>query len=115
MGNIVQEGYEPGQHCNWIVRSPLGTRIQAEFLGDFSLLCATICLDYVELKLAKDQRLTGARFCCGRRPEGPLISEHNQIVVFLFIPSDNFPLNSGHPLPCPTCPGHWLLAEAEGK
>jgi hypothetical protein len=75
------EGYQPGQQCNWIVRSPSGTRIQVEFIGDFSSLCATICVDYVELKLAKDQRLTGARFCCAdQKPTSPLVSEYNQIV-----------------------------------
>ena len=41
------DGYEPGQQCNWIVRAPTGSRVQAEFVGDFGLLCATICLDYV--------------------------------------------------------------------
>uniref|UniRef100_A0A914HYT3 CUB domain-containing protein n=1 Tax=Globodera rostochiensis TaxID=31243 RepID=A0A914HYT3_GLORO len=76
-----KDGYEVGQQCNWVVRSPQGTRVMAEFINDFSMFCGNICLDYVELKLATDQRLTGARFCCDQRFAGQLISEHNQMAI----------------------------------
>ncbi|KAL3090966.1 hypothetical protein niasHS_007341 [Heterodera schachtii] len=76
-----EDGYEVGQQCNWVVRSPQGTRILVEFVDDFSMFCGNICLDYVELKLAMDQRLTGARFCCNERFAGQMVSEHNQMAI----------------------------------
>lgn len=55
------EGYEENQLCNWIVRAPINARIEAEFMNEFAFLCSSICLDFVELKLSKDQRATGSR------------------------------------------------------
>lgn len=57
----ADEGYAEDQTCNWVIASPLGTRVELEFVDEFSFLCSNICLDYVEVKLTKDQRNTGPR------------------------------------------------------
>lgn len=57
----LDDGYKEDQMCSWVAKSPSGTRIEAEFVDDFAFLCSTICIDYVELKLHRDQRNTGAR------------------------------------------------------
>lgn len=53
--------YSEDQKCSWIIQVPHGKRIEIKFV-DFGFLCTTSCVDYVELKLAKNQRLTGPRF-----------------------------------------------------
>lgn len=60
---IESPGYEDGaysedQKCSWIIQASPGMRLQVKFV-DFGFLCTTSCVDYVELKLNKDQRLTG--------------------------------------------------------
>lgn len=56
-----EEGYEENQLCNWILKAPKNARIKVEFMSEFAFLCSSICQDYVELKLAQDQRATGSR------------------------------------------------------
>ena len=79
--NYEEDGYIENQMCSWILKAPKKQRIEIEFIEDFSFLCATTCVDYVELKLAKDQRNTGPRFCCYHKPEKAIISEGHQIAV----------------------------------
>lgn len=58
----TEEGYGEDERCNWILKTDnLDERLEVEFIDDFSFLCSIICLDFVELKLSKDQRATGAR------------------------------------------------------
>uniref|UniRef100_A0AC35G759 Zinc metalloproteinase n=1 Tax=Panagrolaimus sp. PS1159 TaxID=55785 RepID=A0AC35G759_9BILA len=79
--NYEEDGYIENQMCSWILKAPKKQRIEIEFLEEFSFLCATTCVDYVELKLSKDQRNTGPRFCCYHKPEKSLISEGHQVAV----------------------------------
>ena len=79
--NYEEDGYTENQMCSWILKAPKKERVEIEFVEDFSFLCATTCVDYVELKLAKDQRNTGPRFCCYRKPEKSLISEGHQVAI----------------------------------
>ncbi|KAI1713688.1 astacin (Peptidase family m12A) domain-containing protein [Ditylenchus destructor] len=85
-----EDGYSENQQCNWIIRTvdSYGSldqksekRIEVEFVGDFSFLCSSTCLDYVEIKLSRDQRSTGARFCCDHKPSTSVVSEYSQIAV----------------------------------
>uniref|UniRef100_A0A914C0N1 Zinc metalloproteinase n=1 Tax=Acrobeloides nanus TaxID=290746 RepID=A0A914C0N1_9BILA len=75
------EGYTENQECNWLIDSSHNHRIEIEFVDQFSFLCSNICLDYVEIKLSKDQKNTGPRFCCDEKPKESFISEGSQIVV----------------------------------
>lgn len=59
-GYGTEDGYGEDQRCNWILKTEK-ERLELEFVDEFSFLCSIICLDFVELKLAKDQRATGAR------------------------------------------------------
>ncbi|CAI4222222.1 unnamed protein product [Auanema sp. JU1783] len=74
-------GYEPNQKCSWLLSAGNGKRIELEFIEDFSFLCTTTCVDYVELKISKDLRNTGFRFCCYDMPTESLISESNKAIV----------------------------------
>uniref|UniRef100_A0A7E4V4C4 Metalloendopeptidase n=1 Tax=Panagrellus redivivus TaxID=6233 RepID=A0A7E4V4C4_PANRE len=75
------DGYTENQYCSWILTVPRKKRIELEFVEDFSFLCATTCVDYVELKLAKDQRNTGPRFCCYNKPKDAFVSEGGRMAV----------------------------------
>ncbi|KAE9547883.1 hypothetical protein FO519_008902 [Halicephalobus sp. NKZ332] len=75
------DGYVENQFCSWILKAPKKQRIELEFIEDFGFLCSTTCIDYVELKLNKDQRNTGPRFCCLHKPNGTVISEFSQMAV----------------------------------
>lgn len=95
---IESPGYSDGaysedQKCSWVIQASPGTRIDIKFVA-FGFLCATSCVDYVELKLLKDQRLTGRlipawitvslkgpRFCCHNKPDRSLISESNTMAI----------------------------------
>jgi hypothetical protein len=79
----TEGAYEEDQKCSWLIEAPGNKRIQIKFIGDFGFLCTTSCVDYVELKLNKDQRQTGPRFCCHKRPQDSFISEsHSMVVIF---------------------------------
>uniref|UniRef100_A0A915DJT3 CUB domain-containing protein n=1 Tax=Ditylenchus dipsaci TaxID=166011 RepID=A0A915DJT3_9BILA len=85
-GYATSDGYAENQVCNWIVRAVQQDnrqrlRVELEFVDDFSFLCSSTCLDYVEIKLGKDQRATGSRFCCDQKPEKPLVSDFGQVAV----------------------------------
>lgn len=80
-GYSAQEDYGENQKCSWIFKAPKDMQIEAEFVEEFGLFCSTVCLDYVELKLATDKRRTGARFCCYNKPEQTFISEGQQLIV----------------------------------
>jgi hypothetical protein len=76
-----ENGYEENQKCSWLLQAPRKMRIMIEFEGDFGFLCSTSCADYIELKLGKDQRLTGPRFCCHNKPTETFISDTNSMAV----------------------------------
>ncbi|PAV57575.1 hypothetical protein WR25_03427 [Diploscapter pachys] len=58
--------YRAHQKCSWLIETTPGTRIEMQFIDEFSLICKDTCSDYVELKLSKDLRNTGIR---GRRQQ----------------------------------------------
>ncbi|WKX89427.1 hypothetical protein Q1695_008802 [Nippostrongylus brasiliensis] len=74
-------GYEPDQKCNWYFEAPEGKRVEFEFIEDFSFLCTSTCVDYVEMKLSADLRNTGYRWCCYTMPEGSYVSETNKAII----------------------------------
>ncbi|KAK0426861.1 hypothetical protein QR680_009939 [Steinernema hermaphroditum] len=78
-----REGYDENQMCSWIVKAPYGQRVEVEFVDDFSFLCTSTCIDYVELKIQRDQKNTGMRFCCFDKPSEKLISE-SRIMAIIF-------------------------------
>ncbi|RCN35797.1 CUB domain protein [Ancylostoma caninum] len=76
-------GYDPDQKCSWFFEAEEGKRIEFEFIEDFSFLCTSTCVDYVEMKIQADLRNTGFRWCCYTIPEGSFVSEkHKAIIVF---------------------------------
>ncbi|KAK6012294.1 CUB domain protein, partial [Ostertagia ostertagi] len=54
-------GYDPDQKCNWVFEASAGKRIEFEFIEEFSFLCTSTCVDYVEMKISADLRPTGFR------------------------------------------------------
>uniref|UniRef100_A0A0N4ZMC0 Zinc metalloproteinase n=1 Tax=Parastrongyloides trichosuri TaxID=131310 RepID=A0A0N4ZMC0_PARTI len=79
--NYDDGGYIEDQMCSWIITAPTGKRIEISFVDEFAFLCTSTCMDYVEIKLQKDQRNTGPRFCCNEKPKDSFISESNQVAV----------------------------------
>ncbi|TKR59658.1 hypothetical protein L596_029297 [Steinernema carpocapsae] len=77
-----REGYDEGQMCSWIIKAPYGQRVEIEFIDDFAFPCTSTCIEYVELKLQRDQKNTGMRFCCFDKPAQPLISEGRIMAIF---------------------------------
>ncbi|KIH53723.1 CUB domain protein [Ancylostoma duodenale] len=76
-------GYDPDQKCSWFFEAKEGKRIEFEFIEDFSFLCTSTCVDYVEMKIQADLRNTGFRWCCYTIPEGSFVSEkHKAVIVF---------------------------------
>nr|D5FM37.1 RecName: Full=Zinc metalloproteinase nas-36; AltName: Full=Nematode astacin 36; Flags: Precursor [Haemonchus contortus]ACZ64272.1 astacin metalloprotease [Haemonchus contortus] len=75
-------GYDPDQKCNWVFEVA-GKRIEFEFIEEFSFLCTSTCVDYVEMKISADLRPTGFRWCCFNIPKGSFVSELN-IAVIIF-------------------------------
>ncbi|KJH49932.1 CUB domain protein [Dictyocaulus viviparus] len=59
---FTDAGYEPDQKCSWLFLAPEGKRIEFKFVDDFSFLCTSTCVDYVEMKISADLRTTGFRF-----------------------------------------------------
>ncbi|VDD87919.1 unnamed protein product [Enterobius vermicularis] len=82
-------GYDVGERCSWIITVEKGKRVELEFVDNFSMLCTTTCVDYVELKIGADLANTGYRFCCNKAP-GPLISYGQKVlIIFASILSDD--------------------------
>ncbi|EYC24160.1 hypothetical protein Y032_0014g2360 [Ancylostoma ceylanicum] len=76
-------GYDPDQKCSWFFEAKEGKRIEFEFIEEFSFLCTSTCVDYVEMKIQADLRNTGFRWCCYAIPEGSFVSEnHKAVIVF---------------------------------
>uniref|UniRef100_A0A158PGB1 Zinc metalloproteinase n=1 Tax=Angiostrongylus costaricensis TaxID=334426 RepID=A0A158PGB1_ANGCS len=75
------DGYYPDQKCSWFFVAPERKRIEFKFLGDFSFLCTSTCIDYVEMKISTDFRNTGFRFCCSTVPQSSFVSETNKAIV----------------------------------
>ncbi|VDM66790.1 unnamed protein product, partial [Strongylus vulgaris] len=63
------------------VEAPEGKRIEFEFIEDFSFLCTSTCVDYVEMKIQADLRNTGFRWCCYTMPQGSFVSEVNKALI----------------------------------
>ncbi|KHJ88329.1 CUB domain protein [Oesophagostomum dentatum] len=74
-------GYDPDQKCSWFFQAPEGRRIEFEFIEDFSFLCTSTCVDYVEMKIQADLRNTGFRWCCYAMPNGSFVSETNKAII----------------------------------
>ncbi|CAJ0596179.1 unnamed protein product [Cylicocyclus nassatus] len=74
-------GYNPDQKCSWFFEAPKGKRIEFEFIEDFSFLCTSTCVDYVEMKIQADLRNTGFRWCCYAMPEGSFVSDMNKAII----------------------------------
>lgn len=60
--NYPDPGYEADQKCSWLLKAEKGKRVEIEFIEDFSFLCTSTCVDFVELKISDDLRNTGFRF-----------------------------------------------------
>lgn len=68
--------------CNWLIQAPKGGKIFVQFIDSFDYECVETCdRSYLELKLKKDPRMTGYRYCCNQPPQQTMISESNQIIV----------------------------------
>ncbi|GMT01189.1 hypothetical protein PENTCL1PPCAC_23363 [Pristionchus entomophagus] len=75
-------GYNQDQQCAWLVQSPSSSdRIEFEFIDDFSFLCTSTCVDYVELKIQADLANTGFRLCCYDMPSETFVSESSLALV----------------------------------
>uniref|UniRef100_A0A1I7UZW0 Zinc metalloproteinase n=1 Tax=Caenorhabditis tropicalis TaxID=1561998 RepID=A0A1I7UZW0_9PELO len=79
--NYPDPGYEADQKCSWLLKSPKGKRVEIEFIEDFSFLCTSTCVDFVELKISDDLRNTGFRFCCYDKPEISFVSQTDTAIV----------------------------------
>uniref|UniRef100_A0A1I7XEB9 Zinc metalloproteinase n=1 Tax=Heterorhabditis bacteriophora TaxID=37862 RepID=A0A1I7XEB9_HETBA len=93
-------GYEPDQKCSWLIKASEGKRIEIRFVEDFSFLCTSTCVDYVEVKLSPDLKNTGFRsveilevqisldlmyrlICCYDMPKESFVSEmHIAVIIF---------------------------------
>lgn len=58
-----EEFSRAGIKTGWIcmLQAPTGGRIEFEFVEEFSFLCTSTCVDYVEMKISADLRSTGFR------------------------------------------------------
>ncbi|CAO4360280.1 unnamed protein product [Caenorhabditis nigoni] len=79
--NYPDPGYEADQKCSWLLKAPKGKRVEIEFIEDFSFLCTSTCVDFVELKISDDLRNTGFRFCCYDKPEISFVSQIDTAIV----------------------------------
>ncbi|CAB3408716.1 unnamed protein product [Caenorhabditis bovis] len=77
-------GYDPDQKCSWLIKANNPEdRVEMEFIDDFSFLCTSTCVDFVELKISDDLRNTGFRFCCYDKPAGSFVSQLGTAIVIL--------------------------------
>uniref|UniRef100_A0A0N5AJB4 Zinc metalloproteinase n=1 Tax=Syphacia muris TaxID=451379 RepID=A0A0N5AJB4_9BILA len=82
-------GYDVGERCSWVITTQKDKRIEFEFVDEFSMLCTTTCVDYVELKIGSDLANTGYRFCC-ETADTPLISSGKRaVIIFNSVLSDD--------------------------
>ncbi|CAD6184205.1 unnamed protein product [Caenorhabditis auriculariae] len=80
--NYPDPGYEPDQKCSWLFKAHNAeNRLEFEFIDDFSFLCTSTCVDFVELKISSDLKNTGFRFCCYEPPKGSFVSETSTAVA----------------------------------
>uniref|UniRef100_A0A8R1HWF6 Metalloendopeptidase n=1 Tax=Caenorhabditis japonica TaxID=281687 RepID=A0A8R1HWF6_CAEJA len=79
--NYPDPGYDADQKCSWLLKAPKGKRVEIEFIEDFSFLCTSTCVDFVELKISDDLRNTGFRFCCYDKPEISFVSQSDTAIV----------------------------------
>lgn len=81
--NYPDPGYDADQKCSWLLKASKGKRVEMEFIEDFSFLCTSTCVDFVEIKISDDLRNTGFRFCCYDKPEISFVSQTaTAIVIF---------------------------------
>uniref|UniRef100_A0A1I7RZJ8 CUB domain-containing protein n=1 Tax=Bursaphelenchus xylophilus TaxID=6326 RepID=A0A1I7RZJ8_BURXY len=74
--------FPQGMDCNWLIRAPKGGKIYLQFVDEFNFECIDTCdASYVEVKLKKDFRMTGYRFCCSQAPSQTLVADSEQMVV----------------------------------
>ncbi|CAA96596.2 Zinc metalloproteinase nas-36 [Caenorhabditis elegans] len=79
--NYPDPGYEADQKCSWLLKAEKGKRVEIEFIEDFSFLCTSTCVDFVELKISDDLRNTGFRFCCYDKPEISFVSQTDTAII----------------------------------
>ncbi|EGT57687.1 CBN-NAS-36 protein [Caenorhabditis brenneri] len=79
--NYPDPGYEADQKCSWLLKAQKGKRVEIEFIEDFSFLCTSTCVDFVELKISDDLRNTGFRFCCYDKPETSFVSQTDSAII----------------------------------
>ncbi|KAI6240880.1 Zinc metalloproteinase [Aphelenchoides fujianensis] len=67
--------------CIWLIEAAPGARLSIEFVEQFEYFCSEPCDNsFVELKLLRDFRPTGYRFCCSNLPPR-LVSQGSKALI----------------------------------
>lgn len=74
--------FPAGMECNWLVQAPPGGTLYLQFVDSFAYDCLDTCDgSFVELKVKRDLRPAGYRFCCAQTPQSTFVAEAGQLVL----------------------------------
>ena len=75
------QGYSHSTECSWVLESP-NNKLTLQFIDEFEIRCDWgTCVHWVEVNANKDNKVPGYRFCCSKRPEAIVTSQHGRLVI----------------------------------
>ncbi|CAD5217197.1 unnamed protein product [Bursaphelenchus okinawaensis] len=74
--------FPQGMDCNWLIQAPKSGKLYLQFIDNFEYECIDTCdASFIEIKLKKDFRMTGYRYCCSQPPAQTLVADGEQMIV----------------------------------